>query len=864
MATRPLVVMKFGGTSVASPKNWEIIARLARKHMADGERVLIVHSALSGVSNMLESLPLQALGGIGEQAVTAIKDKHISFAREAGLDAATLLAERFATLDRLAGGIALIGEASGRVRAELMALGELMASDLGLALLRRLGMTVEGLDARTVLKAANESGDTRSWLDNMVDESPDDLLAARLAAHDAVLTQGFIASNSRGETVLLGRGGSDTSAAYFAAKAGAHRLEIWTDVPGLFSADPRLTDGARMLKALSYEEAQEIATMGGKVLHPRSIGPARRAGIPMLVKDTFRPDLAGTLITAAPGDDAPRLKAVSVKTGVRLVVMEGSGMWRQAGFLADVFACFKQCGVSVDQVSTSETNVTVSLDPDPGLDAARLDALRTALSPLCRVRIEEGKAAVSMVGYGIRRILHQLAPAFEVFQEKPVHLVSQAANDLNFTVVVDDGEDTRDSYGRQLAKRLHESLISSAAESAVFGPSWAEITQPAPAPSAPAPRPAPWWVEKRDALLDLAPVDGGLYVYDRDTVSARARAVAGLTSVNRAWYAMKANPHPELLKAVRTAGLGFECVSMGEVARVRETFPDIAPDEILFTPNFAPRAEYEAALALGTHITIDGLHPLKEWPDLFKGREIILRVNPDTPRGHHEHVRTAGPKAKFGIPREQISTARAFANAAGAIVKGLHAHAGSGITEAGHWQEVAGILADAAEGFDAVRILNVGGGLGVAATPDAPELDLAEVDATLNAVRANLPGFDLWMEPGRYLVAEAGVLLSRVTQVKESFGTRFVGVGTGMNSLIRPALYGARHEIVNLSRLDENPAGMASIVGPICESADLLGADRLLPDTHEGDVLLIAEAGAYGAVMSSRYNLRQPASEAVI
>ncbi|MFN3835509.1 MAG: bifunctional aspartate kinase/diaminopimelate decarboxylase [Glycocaulis sp.] len=863
MATRPLVVMKFGGTSVASPKNWEIIARLARKHMADGERVLIVHSALSGVSNMLEALPAQALAGLAETAVTAIKDKHISFAREAGLDAGALLQDRFVTLDRLSGGIALIGEASGRVRAELMALGELMASDLGLALLRRLGMTVEGLDARTVLKAANESGDARSWLDNMVDESPDAALAARIAPHDVVLTQGFIASNSRGETVLLGRGGSDTSAAYFAAKAGAHRLEIWTDVPGLFSADPRLTDGARMLKALSYEEAQEIATMGGKVLHPRSIGPARRAGIPMLVKDTFRPDLAGTLITAAPGDDAPRLKAVSVKTSVRLVVMEGSGMWRQAGFLADVFACFKQCGVSVDQVSTSETNVTVSLDPDPGLDAARLEALRTALSPLCRVRIEEGKAAVSMVGYGIRRILHQLAPAFEVFQEKPVHLVSQAANDLNFTVVVDDGEDTRDSYGRQLAKRLHQSLISSAAQSAVFGPSWAEITAPAVS-AAPAQGALPWWVEKRAALLEKAPAEGGLYVYDRETVSARSRAVAGLNTVSRAWYAMKANPHPELLKAVRAAGLGFECVSMGEVARVRETFPDIAPDEILFTPNFAPRAEYEAALALGTHITIDGLHPLKEWPELFRDREIILRVNPDTPRGHHAHVRTAGPKAKFGIALEQVSTARAFADSAGAIVKGLHAHAGSGITEAGHWQQVAGILAEAARGFDTVRILNVGGGLGVAATPDAPALDLAEVDATLTGVLASLPGFELWMEPGRYLVAEAGVLLARVTQIKDSLGTRFVGIGTGMNSLIRPALYGARHEIVNLTRLEDNPAGLASIVGPICESADLLGADRLLPDTREGDVLLIAEAGAYGAVMSSRYNLRDPADETVL
>ena len=120
------------------------------------------------------------------------------------------------------------------------------------------------------------------------------------------------------------------------------------------------------------------------------------------------------------------------------------------------------------------------------------------------------------------------------------------------------------------------------------------------------------------------------------------------------------------------------------------------------------------------------------------------------------------------------------------------------------------------------------------------------------------------MEPGRYPVAESGVLLSAVTQIKHAFGTRFIGLGTGMNSLIRPALYGARHEIVNLSRYDEEGTGMASIVGPICESADLLGADRLMPETKEGDVIAIAEAGAYGAVMSSRYNLREPADEVVI
>lgn len=857
MTARSLIVMKFGGTSVARPKNWEIIARLARKRLADGERVLIVHSALSGISNLLEALPGLALAGEGEAAAAAIRQRHLDFASEAGLDGPVILAHWFARLGALAAGMALVGEASARVRAETMALGELMASALGLALLKKLGVAAEGLDAREVLTGTNTNDETRSWLDNGVSEERDEALIARLAPHDVILTQGFIASRSGGGTVLLGRGGSDTSAAYFAARAGAARVEIWTDVPGLFSADPRLTDGARMLTALSYEEAQEIATMGGKVLHPRSVGPARRAGIPMLVKDTFRPDLPGTRITGEPGDDAPRLKAVSVKTGVRLVVMEGSGMWRQAGFLADIFAAFKQCGISVDQVSTSETNVTVSLDPDPGLDAARLDLLRAALAPLCRVRIEEGKAAVSMVGYGIRRILHQLAPAFEAFQQKPVHLVSQAANDLNFTVVVDETD------GAALAKSLHESLIGQVREDRVFGPSWAEINAPAAARSAPA-RPAPWWEMRREALLKLAPETGGLYVYDLATVDARSRAVAGLSSVDAAWFAMKANPHGDVLRTVEASGIGFECVSMGEVARVRETLPDLPAHRILFTPNFAPRSEYEAALALGTHLTIDGLHPLREWPDLFAGREVMLRVNPDRPRGHHEHVRTAGPKAKFGIPLEQLGHAAELAKAAGARVKGLHAHAGSGITEAGHWREIGRILGEAAASIGGVDIINVGGGLGVPDSPDAPVLDLAEVDRELAGVKRALDGVELWMEPGRYLVAEAGVLLARVTQVKTSFGTRFIGISTGMNSLIRPALYGARHEIVNLTRLGEPPAGLASIVGPICESADLLGADRLMPETREGDVMLIAEAGAYGAVMSSHYNLREPARESVI
>ena len=194
---------------------------------------------------------------------------------------------------------------------------------------------------------------------------------------------------------------------------------------------------------------------------------------------------------------------------------------------------------------------------------------------------------------------------------------------------------------------------------------------------------------------------------------------------------------------------------------------------------------------------------------------------------------------------------------------GLHAHSGSGILKEDHWCDVAAALQDAAREFPATRYLNLGGGLGVPEKPGQPPLDLSVLDASLKRIR-RAGDFKLWLEPGRYLVAEAGVLVTRVTQVKGKGHARYVGVTTGMNSLIRPALYGSYHEIVNLSRIDEPGKYVVSVVGPICESADLLGSERLLPECREGDVLLVAKAGAYGSVMSSRYNLRDPAREFAI
>lgn len=310
--------------------------------------------------------------------------------------------------------------------------------------------------------------------------------------------------------------------------------------------------------------------------------------------------------------------------------------------------------------------------------------------------------------------------------------------------------------------------------------------------------------------------------------------------------------------------MNFEVVSPGEISLLLGLFPKIDRRRILFTPNFAPREEYEFGLEQGVWVTLDNLHPLRHWGDSFAGKEIFLRLDPGQGRGHHEHVKTAGVHSKFGIPMFELEQAARLAKACGATVVGLHAHTGSGILQADNWEDVAATLAPATELFPDVRILDLGGGLGIPEKPGQQALDMAALDASLATARVQLKDFELWLEPGRYVIAEAGVLLATVTQLKGKGDVQYVGVSTGMNSLIRPALYGAYHEIANISRVGEAPSEVVNVVGPICETGDRLGSDRLLPPTREGDVLAIANAGAYGRVMSSRYNEREPAEEVVI
>ena len=666
-----------------------------------------------------------------------------------------------------------------------------------------------------------------------------------------LLTQGFISRHADGGTAILGRGGSDTSAAYFGALLGAQRVEIWTDVPGMFSANPREVPDARLLTRLDYYEAQEIATTGAKVLHPRSIKPCRDAGVAMAILDTERPELPGTTIDGN-AVTVPGVKAVSRRNGIVLVSMEGIGMWQQVGFLADVFARFKKHGLSVDLIGSSETNVTVSLDPSENLVSSNvLAALSEDLAEVCRVKVIAPCAAITLVGRGMRSLLHKLSDVWAEFGRERVHLISQSSNDLNLTFVLDEDLD------EDMLPRLHALLAQCGAmpvtETAVFGPSWRSLDKPA------ANRPQTWWQRLQPRLLEAAKSGTPRYAYHLPTVRERARELMDVAAIDRRFYALKANPHPEILRTLEAEGFGFECVSQGELDHLFTVLPTLAPDRVLFTPSFAPRREFEAALARGVFVTLDSLVPLQQWPQLFKGRDIVLRVDPGFGQGHHEKVRTGGQAA------EAVSQFAAAARATGARITGLHAHIGSGIHDARHWHTVYASLAAIAEGIGTVSFIDVGGGLGVAYDPEAEPFDLESYAAALAEVKAAYPQYALWVEPGRYLVAEAGVLLLSVTQVVDKQGQRRVGDVGGMNALMRPALYGAWHEIVNLSRPDAPPGPPCEVVGPVCESSDVLGKQRRLPEaTAEGDVLLVGHAGAYGAVMANRYNLRALPQEDVI
>jgi diaminopimelate decarboxylase/aspartate kinase len=860
LASQPSwIVLKFGGTSVSQRHRWDTIGRLmAQRADEQKARVLVVVSALSGITNALQSLIDHAdQDAYVQESYRAISTRHLQFATELALDGTDVLADRLRSLRDLLQDPRRLTRAFDW-QAELLAQGELLASTLGVAYLQQR-LPVHWLDARQWLQAVR-APNQNAWaarLSVSCDYHGSLDWRSRFNENPPLLiTQGFIVRGTDGQTAVLGRGGSDTSAAYFGALLRAKRVEIWTDVPGMFSANPKAVPEARLLSQLEYQEAQEIATTGAKVLHPRCIHPCRDLSVPLWIRDTERPHLLGTCISQGSGT-YPGVKAISTRNKIVLISMESIGMWQQVGFLSDLFSCFKQHGLSVDLISTSETNVTVSLDPSDNLVSSNvLEALCEDLAQVCRVKVITPCSAVTLVGQGMRSMLDKLTEIWAEFGRERVHLISQSSNDLNLTFVVDE------TVAQDMLPRLHDLLIDSGAmpidESAVFGPSWREISSERPVPR------SYWWQAQQQTLLQLGP-PSPCYVYHLPTVRSQLQKINAIPAVDKAFYALKANAHPAVLAVIEQAGWGFECVSIAELEQLRKLFPHLSAERLLFTPSFASHAEYQRARQLAHWITVDSLYPLQHWPDLFANQALVLRLDPGYGLGHHAHVKTGGAEAKFGLALNDFPEFIALAERINARIEVLHAHVGSGVQEAQHWAQLFAQLAGYADQIGTVQAINVGGGLSVPYADHQQNFDSKALAAALDEHVSHWPQYALWMEPGRYVVAEAGVLLTEITQVVDKLGVTRVGLNAGMNALMRPALYQAKHRIINLTRCHEPANTRVDVVGPICESTDVLAKHSLFPEhTQEGDMVLIDTVGAYGFVMANQYNQRALPREEII
>ncbi len=363
------------------------------------------------------------------------------------------------------------------------------------------------------------------------------------------------------------------------------------------------------------------------------------------------------------------------------------------------------------------------------------------------------------------------------------------------------------------------------------------------------------------AVEELAGLAGTpTYVYDGDVILgqvARLRKAFGLMPI-RLLYACKALTNVAILRLVREAGCGLDAVSIQEVEiGLRAGF---APAEILFTPNMVGFEEYRRAVDLGVMINIDSLRVLEHFGHEHGDRvPVCIRFNPHIMAGGNERISTGHADSKFGISIHQLRHVQRIVAGSGMRVNGLHMHTGSDILDAEVFLQGAEIILQLATEFPQLEFIDLGSGFKVPYRPDDVETDVEDLGLQLGR---RIMAFnhdrkvpvEVWFEPGKFLVSAAGVLLVRAEQVKQTTATVFVGVDSGANHLIRPMMYGSYHHIVNVSSPDGRPR-IYTVAGYICET-DTFAPDRKLAEVHEGDLLAIMNAGAYGYSMSNNYNSR--------
>jgi aspartate kinase len=443
-----VIVMKFGGTSV---KDVEAVARLARIVSRERRPRLVVVSALSRVTDaLLEAARLAEQGDAtaARQAVKALHRRHEEMAVLARVPErrAALLARidaLFAELDAIVHALAVVEEVSPRSSDAIVAFGELASSEIVAAALEDAGLPARWLDARALLVTDAQHGAAVPDRE-ATDERLRSLVRPLLADGLVPVTGGFVGATVGGLTTTLGRGGSDYSAALFGASLEAEEIQVWTDVDGMLTADPRVVNGPRVVSHLSFDEASELAYFGAKVLHPSTILPAVKLGIPVRILNSHRPEAPGTLITRTVREGAEGPAAIACKRGVTRVDIASTRMLMAYGFLRRVFEAFERFRTPVDVVTTSEVSVSVTVD-----DTRALDGILAELSAFADVSREDGLAIVCAVGERLRTDARLATRVLGALEGLPLAMVSQGGSRKNITVVL------RDADAPAAMERLH-------------------------------------------------------------------------------------------------------------------------------------------------------------------------------------------------------------------------------------------------------------------------------------------------------------------------------------------------------------------------------------------------------------------------
>jgi aspartate kinase len=444
-------VMKFGGTSVADAAAFENVARIVAR--AGAASPVVVVSAMSGVTDSLLAATTITVERNVDEAIASLAN---TFHRH-HIAAKQLLspsrAEKFAEdVDSAAHQITQLLQGGSNPKAiqdAVVAFGETLSSALLADVLVERGITAQQVDARRCIITNDEHTAAAPLMDQTFGCCGREL---RPLVKDGVVPVlgGFIGATTAGATTTLGRGGSDYTAALVGAALGAEEIQIWTDVTGVLTADPRVVPEAQTIERLSYSEAAELAYFGAKVLHPKTIQPAIESSIPVRICNSRAPEASGTLVGPATETSPRTVKAIAHKSGVTTVQVTSARMLGAYGFLRALFEVFDRHRTVVDVVTTSEVSVSLSLD-----DAPRLPEIVSELEQLGTVRVEAGRAIICVVGEGLRGTPGIAAKVFSTISDINVTLISQGASSVNFTFAIEA------ERVNEAVRRLHEAFFSS-------------------------------------------------------------------------------------------------------------------------------------------------------------------------------------------------------------------------------------------------------------------------------------------------------------------------------------------------------------------------------------------------------------------